>query len=516
MNAGTAIALVLAAGGDDADEHRLPPRSTTLRPRYLRCRFAGRLHSVQALLFRPQLAPRIRAGERRLPPLRRRAGAGARSHSFRASAAGGIGVLAFVSARMSGRHLRRAELDRRDRPCSACSRSASRSPAGPARAQAARRARDPRSGSARRRRRARRAAARAAIPARVERPMARRRPLLLDRRHLGEGRHPGRRPGPPSRSRVILGYSLGTSLPAARLPERGALTVAGIATLLTNALPIAAGTIVLGEPVPSGAFGVLRVLAFGAVTAGAFLLVRRGKLWSGEHSAKWGLRARDGVARVPRARCQAGRDRAGPRPRRLVAPRAANDDGRRQPRRRLPARALARGRAGRRACRTSRASTATSSAPDGYTMPATQHDAVLWLSGSAYDVIFDVARAAIAALDGARDGRRGDVELAVPPRPRPHRLHRRHREPDADRRARARGDPRRRARRGRHDPAPAEVGARRDGVGVAAGRRAGAGDRPHEGRQRRARRQARRLARRAHRPGHASARSSAATCRTEP
>jgi putative iron-dependent peroxidase len=31
-------------------------------------------------------------------------------------------------------------------------------------------------------------------------------------------------------------------------------------------------------------------------------------------------------------------------------------------------------------------------------MPATQHDAVLWLSGSAYDVIFDVARAAIGAL----------------------------------------------------------------------------------------------------------------------
>jgi putative iron-dependent peroxidase len=31
-------------------------------------------------------------------------------------------------------------------------------------------------------------------------------------------------------------------------------------------------------------------------------------------------------------------------------------------------------------------------------MPATQHDAVLWLSGSAYDVVFDVARAAVAAL----------------------------------------------------------------------------------------------------------------------
>jgi porphyrinogen peroxidase len=37
---------------------------------------------------------------------------------------------------------------------------------------------------------------------------------------------------------------------------------------------------------------------------------------------------------------------------------------------------------------------------DGFVMPATQHDAVLWLSGSAYDVIFDVSRTAIAELAG--------------------------------------------------------------------------------------------------------------------
>jgi porphyrinogen peroxidase len=37
---------------------------------------------------------------------------------------------------------------------------------------------------------------------------------------------------------------------------------------------------------------------------------------------------------------------------------------------------------------------------EGFVMPATQHDAVLWLSGSAYDVVFDVARNAIAALQG--------------------------------------------------------------------------------------------------------------------
>ena len=34
----------------------------------------------------------------------------------------------------------------------------------------------------------------------------------------------------------------------------------------------------------------------------------------------------------------------------------------------------------------------------GFSMPATQHDAVLWISGSAYDVVFDVSRQAIAAL----------------------------------------------------------------------------------------------------------------------
>ena len=38
--------------------------------------------------------------------------------------------------------------------------------------------------------------------------------------------------------------------------------------------------------------------------------------------------------------------------------------------------------------------------PDGFTMPATQHDAVLWLAGSEYDVLFDEARQAIQDLTG--------------------------------------------------------------------------------------------------------------------
>jgi putative iron-dependent peroxidase len=37
---------------------------------------------------------------------------------------------------------------------------------------------------------------------------------------------------------------------------------------------------------------------------------------------------------------------------------------------------------------------------EDFVMPATQHDAVLWISGDSYDVVFDAACAAIAALSG--------------------------------------------------------------------------------------------------------------------
>ncbi len=73
---------------------------------------------------------------------------------------------------------------------------------------------------------------------------------------------------------LLLGYTGGTALLQLGYQSGGALTVAGLATLLTNALPIAAGTVVLDEPVPPGAYGGVRVLAFAAVTAGAFLLAR--------------------------------------------------------------------------------------------------------------------------------------------------------------------------------------------------------------------------------------------------
>ncbi len=74
---------------------------------------------------------------------------------------------------------------------------------------------------------------------------------------------------------LALGYLAGSALIQVGYQAGRALTVAGLATLATNAVPIAAGSIVLHEPVPAGGLGVLRIGAFAAVTGGGFLLARQ-------------------------------------------------------------------------------------------------------------------------------------------------------------------------------------------------------------------------------------------------
>jgi hypothetical protein len=54
----------------------------------------------------------------------------------------------------------------------------------------------------------------------------------------------------------------------------GALQTAGTASLLTNALPIAAGLALFHEHLPGGALGVLRVVGFALVVAAAAVLAR--------------------------------------------------------------------------------------------------------------------------------------------------------------------------------------------------------------------------------------------------
>jgi hypothetical protein len=54
----------------------------------------------------------------------------------------------------------------------------------------------------------------------------------------------------------------------------GAIATVGVATLITNALPIAGGIFVFGDRVPGGALGALRIASFVIVTSGAALLTR--------------------------------------------------------------------------------------------------------------------------------------------------------------------------------------------------------------------------------------------------
>jgi len=101
---------------------------------------------------------------------------------------------------------------------------------------------------------------------------------------------------------LIGGYLLGTSLLQIGYQSGAALTVAGLATLLTNAVPIAAGTFVLHEQVPAGALGAVRVISFVAVIAGAILLARPERARSGPPAPR-------GAVSPPRARENLERER---------------------------------------------------------------------------------------------------------------------------------------------------------------------------------------------------------------
>ena len=76
---------------------------------------------------------------------------------------------------------------------------------------------------------------------------------------------------------LIVFYSAGTAVLQAAFQRGSALTTAGLSTLLTNALPIAAGMVLFHESLPSGWVGAVRITAFAAVVAGAVLLSARGK-----------------------------------------------------------------------------------------------------------------------------------------------------------------------------------------------------------------------------------------------
>jgi hypothetical protein len=75
-------------------------------------------------------------------------------------------------------------------------------------------------------------------------------------------------------SSLIVCYALGTSVLQGAFQHGDALTGAGLATLATNAIPIAAGFVVFGEQLPDGTRGVLQLAAFASLVASAVLLAR--------------------------------------------------------------------------------------------------------------------------------------------------------------------------------------------------------------------------------------------------
>jgi hypothetical protein len=70
-------------------------------------------------------------------------------------------------------------------------------------------------------------------------------------------------------------YAAGTIVLQMGFQRGRALTTAGIATLGTNAIPIAAAMTLFAEPLPAGLLGGLRIAAFAAVVVGAVALSPR-------------------------------------------------------------------------------------------------------------------------------------------------------------------------------------------------------------------------------------------------
>jgi hypothetical protein len=74
---------------------------------------------------------------------------------------------------------------------------------------------------------------------------------------------------------LVAAYGFGTAVLQAGFQRGSPLATAGTATLLTNALPIIAAMTIFGEPLPDGWPGGVRIAAFAAVIVGALFLGER-------------------------------------------------------------------------------------------------------------------------------------------------------------------------------------------------------------------------------------------------
>jgi len=83
---------------------------------------------------------------------------------------------------------------------------------------------------------------------------------------------------------LIAAYGVGTSVLQSAYQHGDALTAAGMATMVTNAVPIAAGFVLFGEVLPYGTRAVLQIAAFTCLVASAVALGHRQVPSAGERA----------------------------------------------------------------------------------------------------------------------------------------------------------------------------------------------------------------------------------------
>ena len=81
---------------------------------------------------------------------------------------------------------------------------------------------------------------------------------------------------------LIVAYGIGTSVLQSAYQRGDALTAAGTATMVTNAVPIAAGFVLFGETLPHGTRAVLQIAAFACLVVSAVALGHRQAPQAGE------------------------------------------------------------------------------------------------------------------------------------------------------------------------------------------------------------------------------------------
>lgn len=83
---------------------------------------------------------------------------------------------------------------------------------------------------------------------------------------------------------LVICYAAGTSVLQTAFQHGSALTAAGIATLVTNAVPIAAGFVLFHEALPHGIQGALQIAAFASIVGSAALLGGAAAATTGAHA----------------------------------------------------------------------------------------------------------------------------------------------------------------------------------------------------------------------------------------